>query len=233
MTQETRGQRFEHLSEGERSHCVVLADGFLERRATLEEIDAVTRQLGRYPRGMVAVGARCVVCGSPLAVVTRPLIDGAVPFPTTCYLTSPEAVKAVSHLESTGVMARLSERLAETNDEAALARAAYLRAHEMYLCFRSRLAERLGDSQEHIADVSAGGMPTRVKCLHALVAQSLVFGPGVNPVGDWVLRNCADEFSQATCRCSVSLTAVPQRNEPSSPRPAAAAEAVSREARHE
>ena len=89
MTQETRGQRFEHLSEGDRSHCVVLADGFLERRATLEEIDAVTRQLGRYPRGMVAVGARCAVCGSPLAVVTRPLIDGAVPFPTTCYLTSP------------------------------------------------------------------------------------------------------------------------------------------------
>ena len=32
--------------------------------------------------------------------------------------------------------------------------------------------------------VSAGGMPTRVKCLHVLVGHSLAAGPGVNPLGD-------------------------------------------------
>jgi hypothetical protein len=35
-----------------------------------------------------------------------------------------------------------------------------------------------------IDGISAGGMPTRVKCLHALLAHSLAAGPGVNPLGD-------------------------------------------------
>ena len=30
-------------------------------------------------------------------------------------------------------------------------------------------------------------MPTRVKCLHVLVAHSLAVGPGVNPLGDEAL----------------------------------------------
>ncbi len=66
-----------------------LADKVLAQPATEHDIAVVERQLGRYPRGMVAVGARCV-CGRPLAVVTRPLLPGGVPFPTTCYLTGPK-----------------------------------------------------------------------------------------------------------------------------------------------
>lgn len=46
-----------------------LADKVLAQPATEHDIAVVERQLGRYPRGMVAVGARCV-CGRPLAVVT-------------------------------------------------------------------------------------------------------------------------------------------------------------------
>ena len=76
-----------------------LAKKVLDQPATEHDIAVVERQLGRYPRGMVAVGARCV-CGRPLAVVTRPLLPGGVPFPTTCYLTGPEAVKAISHIEA-------------------------------------------------------------------------------------------------------------------------------------
>ena len=38
-----------------------------------------------------------------------------------------------------------------------------------------------------IAGVSAGGMPDRVKCLHALVGHALAAGPGVNPLGDEAL----------------------------------------------
>ena len=79
-----------------------LAKKVLDQPATEHDIAVVERQLGRYPRGMVAVGARCV-CGRPLAVVTRPLLPGGVPFPTTCYLTGPEAVKAISHIEKTYV----------------------------------------------------------------------------------------------------------------------------------
>lgn len=112
-----------------------LADKVLAQPATEHDIAVVERQLGRYPRGMVAVGARCV-CGRPLAVVTRPLLPGGVPFPTTCYLTGPEAVKAISHIEAEGKMKEYNDMLAENED----LRAGYERAHELYLAFRHEIA---------------------------------------------------------------------------------------------
>ena len=45
----------------------------------------------------------------------------------------------------------------------------------------------LGIVVEEIEDISAGGMPDRVKCLHSLVAHSLAAGHGVNPLGDEAL----------------------------------------------
>ena len=169
--------------------------------ATPDQVAVVNRQLGRYPRGMVAVGARCV-CGNPLAVVTRPQLEDGTPFPTTCYLTSPEAVKAVSRLEADGVMADWNAELGSDPDLAS----AYRRAHELYLAFRSALAQRLGDNEGHIAGISAGGMPKRVKCLHALTAQSLVMGPGVNPLGDRVLSLVRRVFDPQVCRCAQPWT---------------------------
>ncbi|MCX8643522.1 DUF501 domain-containing protein [Bifidobacterium sp. B4081] len=169
--------------------------------ATPDQIAVVNSQLGRYPRGMVAVGARCV-CGNPLAVVTRPQLEDGTPFPTTCYLTSPEAVKAVSRLEADGVMADWNAELGSDPDLAS----AYHRAHELYLAFRSALARLLGDDEGHIAGVSAGGMPKRVKCLHALTAQSLVMGSGVNPLGDRVLGLVCQAFDPQVCRCAQPWT---------------------------
>lgn len=156
-----------------------LAKKVLDQPATEHDIAVVERQLGRYPRGMVAVGARCV-CGRPLAVVTRPLLPGGVPFPTTCYLTGPEAVKATSHIEAEGKMKEYNDLLAEDDD----LKAAYERAHELYLAFRHEIAVAMEDSEEHIEGTSAGGMPVRIKCLHALLAQTLVMGEGANPIGD-------------------------------------------------
>ena len=169
----------------------------LEMPATPDQIAIVNQQLGRFPRGMVAVGARCV-CGNPLAVVTRPQLEDGTPFPTTCYLTSPEAVKAVSRLEADGIMSEWNTELGSDPDLAS----AYHRAHELYLAFRSALAQRLGDDESHIAGISAGGMPKRVKCLHALTAQSLVMGPGVNPLGDRVLGQVRQVFDPQVCRCA-------------------------------
>lgn len=93
-------------------------------------------------------------------------------------------------------MATMSDRLVE--DEG-LARG-YLRAHESYLADRAAL----GDVPE-IEGVSAGGMPTRVKCLHVLVAHSLAVGAGVNPLGDealsmlprWWVGGCCGEGDAA------------------------------------
>lgn len=165
--------------------------------ATPDQVAVVKRQLCRYPRGMVAVGAHCV-CGNPLAVITRPQLEDGMPFPTTCYLTSPEAVKAISRLEADGIMADWNGELGSDPDLAS----AYRRAHELYLAFRSALARRLGDDESRIAGISAGGMPQRVKCLHALTAQSLIMGPGVNPLGDRVLDLVRPVFDPQVCRCA-------------------------------
>ena len=162
-----------------------LVDTVLAEPANDHDIDLVQRQLGRYPRGMVAV--------------TRPVLPGGIPFPTTCYLTGPEAVKAASHVEAAGVMQQYNDMLALDEE----LKAAYEQAHNLYLAFRHELAGRLGDSEEHIEGTSAGGMPVRVKCLHALLAQSLVMGPGVNPIGDLVLERVKDEFDPTVCRCTL------------------------------
>lgn len=174
-----------------------LVDSLLENPASDADRDIVKRQLGRFPRGMVAVGARCA-CGRPLAVITRPCLEDGTPFPTTCYLTSPEAVKAASHLEAQGFMKECNNLLNNDNDVAKK----YEQAHKYYLEFRHELAIRLEDSEEHIKDMSAGGMPVRVKCLHALLAQSLVMGKGVNPIGDMVLSKVKNEFDPNVCKCT-------------------------------
>ena len=142
-----------------------------------DDVAAVRAQLGREPRGVVAVAHRCG-CGLPDVVATLPRLDDGTPFPTMFYLTCPRATGAVSTLESTGLMRAMTERLAWDPDLAA----AYARAHADYLARRAVL----GDVAE-IDGVSAGGMPARVKCLHVLVAHSLAAGPGVNPLGDEAL----------------------------------------------
>ena len=141
------------------------------------DLAAVSAQLGRPARGVRAVAHRCA-CGLPDVVETEPRLPDGTPFPTTYYLTCPRATRAVSTLESQGMMREMTTRLA---DDASLA-ATYAAAHDDYLARR----ERIGHVPE-IAGVSAGGMPARVKCLHVLVAHALAAGRGVNPLGDEAL----------------------------------------------
>ncbi|MFS0703739.1 DUF501 domain-containing protein [Cellulomonas sp. 179-A 9B4 NHS] len=158
---------------------------------TPRDVEVLTEQLGRPPRGVVGVAARCV-CGRPLVVRTAPRLDDGTPFPTTYYLTSPQAVAAVSTVEAGGYMKELTARLAEDEELAA----GHRRAHEAYLADREAIAH-----VPEIAGISAGGMPHRVKCLHVLVAHALAAGPGVNPVGDEVLGMIADRWSPDRCTC--------------------------------
>lgn len=155
------------------------------------DVAVLAEQLGRPPRGVVGIAARCV-CGRPLVVRTAPRLDDGTPFPTTYYLTCPPAVGAVSTLEASGLMKELTARLGADEQLAA----AYRDAHEAYL----RDREALGHVPE-IAGVSAGGMPTRVKCLHVLVGHALAAGPGVNPVGDEVLTMLRDAWRPDRCTC--------------------------------
>jgi hypothetical protein len=108
-------------------------------------------------------------------VETTPRLDDGSPFPTLYYLTCPRAAAACGRLESAGVMRRMNELLAR---DAGLA-ARYRAAHADYLARRRAVAD-----VPEIGEISAGGMPRRVKCLHALLAHALAAGPGVNPFGD-------------------------------------------------
>jgi hypothetical protein len=157
------------------------------------DLDTLHEQLGREPRGVLAVAARCA-CGNPVVVRTAPRLPDGTPFPTQYYLTHPGAVAAVSTLEATGTMREMQDRLAVVPELAA----AYRAAHERYLEERYEL----GDVPE-IHGVSAGGMPNRVKCLHVLVGHALAAGPGVNPFGDEALELIRDEWRVDRCTCSV------------------------------
>lgn len=158
---------------------------------TAADLVVLEEQLGRPPRGVVGIAARCV-CGRPLVVRTAPRLDDGTPFPTTFYLTGPGAVAGASTLEANGVMREMSERLTQDPELAA----AYRVAHEHYLAQR----EALGQVEE-IAGISAGGMPTRVKCLHVLIGHALAAGPGVNPLGDEALELIKDSWRQDRCSC--------------------------------
>ena len=96
------------------------------------------------------------------------------PFPTTFWLSCPDAVGAVSRLEAEGWISRLNERLEAEPDFAD----AVARAHAEYARERARNdpgAERHG---------GVGGTRKGLKCLHAHYANHLAGGDDV--VGAWV-----------------------------------------------
>lgn len=234
--------------------------------ASPEDLRIIAAQLGRVPRGVLGVAARCgdvslgtspagreggvpadcpegisaghpvanpvsspgdnpvayltdfpagpgdsVPAGHPAVIASAPRLPGGEPFPTFYYLTCPAAVAAVSHLEANGVM-REAESLLEANPQIA---AAYGRAHELYIRERTQAGEAAGIGEvPEIAGVSAGGMPRRVKCFHALLGHALAAGRGVNPIGDWVLDRLAElpasdphRWTPATCAWKLDETA--------------------------
>ena len=178
---------------------------------TQNDLDTLSRQLGRPARDVVEIGARCV-CGNPLVATTAPRLSNGIPFPTTYYLTHPVITAAVSRLEASGMMTEMTARL-EQDEELA---ARYRGAHEAYLSVRNEIGARTGVGPvPEIDGVSAGGMPTRVKCLHVLVGHSLAAGPGVNPLGDEALDAIAEWWTRDRCYCEGAWDttgAVPNRD---------------------
>ena len=151
------------------------------------DVAVVSAQLGRPARGVIGIAARCV-CGNPTVVATHPRLPDGTPFPTLYYLSHPGATAAISTLEATGVMAELQETLEGDVADA------YRAAHLSYLADRDSIEE-----VPEISGFSAGGMPDRVKCLHALAGHALAAGPGVNPIGDAALARASWSPDRCTC----------------------------------
>ncbi len=159
--------------------------------ASKADIEIFTQQLGREPRGLLGVAARCA-CGTPAVTLTAPQLPDGSPFPTLFYLSLPWVVKEISRLESGGEMQKYNELLQQ--DPQLLAN--YQQAHESYVARRELLAQI-----PQLSGVSAGGMPQRVKCLHALAGYALAVGAGVCLVGDAVLAEIGWDWEK--CKCAM------------------------------
>jgi hypothetical protein len=160
------------------------------RTPTDDDLAVIERQLGRTPRDVHAIAYRCP-CGKPAVVETPPRLSNGEPFPTFYYATCPRLTAAISTLETTGMMGEMNDRL-ETDLVLA---GEYAAAHDDYIAARSVLQMNVPE----VENVSAGGMPNRVKCLHSLVAHSLSAGPGVNPLGDEALAELPEWWKLLSC----------------------------------
>jgi len=156
------------------------------------DAEVVAAQLGRAPRGLRAIVHRCP-CGLPDVVETAPRLPDGTPFPTLYYLTCPRAAGAISGLEAAGVMREMTARLADEDT-----RAAYEQAHRDYLARRAAAAQDEGMEPLPRGTQSAGGMPDRVKCLHALAAHELA-APGSNVFGREALAAAGEWWSRGPC----------------------------------
>jgi uncharacterized protein len=125
----------------------------------------------------MAIAHRCP-CGLPDVVQTAPRLPDGTPFPTLYYLTCPRASAAMSRLEAAGEMRSMAARLRSDPELAD----SYAAAHRDYVDSRIAAARRVGVDPLPAGTQSAGGMPDRVKCLHALAAHELAV-PGINPLG--------------------------------------------------
>jgi len=147
----------------------------------------ISEQLGRPARGETAVVHRCER-GVPTVVRVAPRLPDGTPFPTTFWLTCPVLRSKVGTLEADHAMVGLNQRL-EAEPEFA---AAYAAGHGRYLAFRDALGGPLP-----AAEVSAGGMPRFVKCLHVHAAHHLATGD--NPVGAWTLSTLTPVVCPVPC----------------------------------
>ena len=109
---------------------------FTREKPSQSDLEIVQAQLGRAPRDVSAIAHRCA-CGSPDVVETPPRLADGEPFPTFYYATCPRLTGAISTLESSGIMAKMNERLSADPQLAG----DYQAAHIDYEAARSALAK--------------------------------------------------------------------------------------------
>jgi uncharacterized protein len=137
----------------------------------LHDRDIVARQLGRPPRALRGVAARCPF-GPPAVTEQEPYDADGRPFPTTYYLTCRHLVALVARLEAAGGVERWSDQArADERLKASLAQA----TDEQRALRRRLAAGRTGRDGGASLELGIGGahVPEALKCLHAHVAFAL------------------------------------------------------------
>ncbi|WP_417581000.1 DUF501 domain-containing protein [Nitrincola sp.] len=144
---------------------------------TPEQLQIITRQLGRKPRGIAAI-AHATPAGVPVVLQMRSLVADK-PFPTLYWLCSQDLDKAIARIESTGWIKALEDELQQ--DDAL--RDVYRQQQIAYVEQRWQLMnavdraqiEALG-FQELFNKLGIGGIAQwdKVRCLHMQYAHHLV-----------------------------------------------------------
>ena len=158
---------------------------------------ALSRQLGRHPRALAGVAARCPF-GAPAVVVQRPYDDDGTPFPTTFWLSCRSLVDAVSRLESQGGIADFERTLADRPDlQSSRAEAdARVRAVRRSL---SQPGPRPDAGACLNARLNGGEEGDALKCLHAHAAVALALP--TYAFGDAVMHAAEAAFGEECCVC--------------------------------
>jgi hypothetical protein len=151
----------------------------------------VERQLGRPPRALRGVVARCP-WGRPAVTEQAPFGEGGQPFPTTYYLTCPHLVAAIARVEAAGGVERWTRAAAE---DATLA-ASLARADEEQRTLRRGLA---GGAEGPGLELGVGGASRSgsLKCLHAHAAFALA-RPGYE-LGERILAELGPLWPRDGC----------------------------------
>ena len=137
----------------------------------MDDAAVVARQLGRKPRALRRVVARCPF-GRPAVTEQAPYDQDGEPFPTTYYLTCPQLVVAIARIEAAGGVERWS---AAAHEDPAL-RESLAAATEEQRALRAELAgERRGrdDGASLRLGIGGSGSSDHLKCLHAHAAFAL------------------------------------------------------------
>jgi len=154
---------------------------------------AVEAQIGRPPRSVVDVAARCHL-GLPVVITVPPLLDDGTPFPTLYWLTCPLATKRIGRIEAGGGVRAAELMLSEDP--------ALLDAHEAAMArYREQRDALIPEGYEgHRPTGGVGGTRAGVKCLHAQYADTTAGNE--NPIGAWTAAQV--EPLDCTSECVVS-----------------------------
>ena len=159
----------------------------------MDDRAVVERQLGRPPRALGRVVARCPY-GRPAVTEQAPYDERGEPFPTTYYLTCPHLVAALARIEAAGGVERWTAAVAADPE----LQESLDRADEEQRRVRRELA---GRSSDPALDLGVGGASRRgsLKCLHAHAAFALA-RPGYE-LGDRILAEVDPLWPPERC-CS-------------------------------
>jgi hypothetical protein len=161
----------------------------------VDDRSALARQLGREPRALRRVVARCPF-GLPAVTEQEPYDAEGRPFPTTYYLTCRHLVASVARLEAAGGVERWSEEV-QVDEEL---RTSLKRATAEQQSIRRELAAgRTGRDGGASLELGIGGShsPERLKCLHAHAAFALA-RPGYE-LGERIVEEIEPLWPTACC----------------------------------